>query len=139
MKKTSKFKLRSTLKALIAALILIPAVISCEMPEDLTKNNADKNNAELEAKRLQKKIEIYNKMLGNWESTKGGNVSRYHTIGDENEVLHIQPTQWCWTLEGQDDVIFKTWDKPFYNYIYLFEEWTADDFFEKEIIDDLMQ
>lgn len=141
MKKTSKFKLRSTLKALVAALILIPAVISCEMPEDLTKNNADKNNAELEAKRLQKKIEIYNKMLGDWESTKGGIISKYHTYTDEDiaEVLHIQPTKWYWSKEGQEDVVIKTWDKPFYNYIYLFEEWNADDFSEKNIVDSRMK
>lgn len=153
MKKTNK-TFKTTVFALIGALMFIPAVISCATPEDPTKNNNNNNtsnqesqNAELESKRLQKKIEIYNKMLGNWEDpesiiiegkmtydTATGYFS--NSYGLYKEILHIEPTKWYWSCEGsgEDNIVIKTWDKPFYNYIYLFEEWNTETFGENNIV-----
>lgn len=137
MKKTDKNRLRRMLQTLIIALMIIPAAISCSSPSSSADDDSDDQNEELEAERLQKKIEIYNKMLGSWESVDGSHRVNYFGTTENTIVLHIEPTRWYWSEEGEIyTATCMTWDKPFYNYIYLFEEWNADDFYKKDKIDE---
>lgn len=141
----TNYDLRKIAGIILMGFVLICSVISCKHANDLPGLDDDTVNKELEAARLQKKIEIYNKMLGCWDD--GDELpcryTDYFTYSDNltaQETLHIEPTKWYWTSESSEEktVVVKTFDKPFYNYIYLFDEWYDDAFIEKEIVDTYM-
>lgn len=139
------FDLRRIAGIFFIGFVLFCSVISCKHANDLPGLDDDSVNKELEAARLQKKMEIYNKMLGCWDDGDElpWRVTDYFTYSDSltaQETLHIEPTKWYWTSESSEEktVVVKTFDKPFYNYIYLFDEWNDENFFEKENVDRLM-
>lgn len=141
----TNYELKKIAGIILMGFVLICSVISCKHANDLPGLDDDTVNKELEAARLQKKIDIYNKMLGCWkdDTELPCKVTDYFTYSDDLkafEVLHIEPTKWYWTSEYSEEktVVVKTFDKPFYNYIYLFDEWNDDSFFEKENVDTLM-
>lgn len=141
----TNYDLKKIAGIILMGFVLICSVISCKHANDLPGLDDDTVNKELEAARLQKKMEIYNKMLGCWkyDTELPCRNTDYFTYSDNLkafEFLHIESTKWYWTSENSEEktVVVKTFDKPFYNYIYLFDEWNDENFFEKENVDRLM-
>lgn len=142
----TNYELKKIAGIILMGFVLICSVISCKHANDLPGLDDDTVNKELEAARLQKKIDIYNKMLGCWkyDIELPCKITDYFTYSDNLkafEVLHIEPTKWYWTSEYSEEktVVVKSFDKPFYNYIYLFDEWNDDAFVEKENVDSEME
>lgn len=138
MKRTSvKNKCRRLFQVMTMAVCAITVLAACANPSGGSWQEEEKTPEEktpeevLEDKYLDRKIEIFNKMLGDWESPiyEDGRIDNATNLfHGKKEILHIEPKKWVMSAEGEQDVVLMTWEEPFYKYMYVYEEYTQEGF-----------
>lgn len=124
------------LKKLLKATVLIPLVmtvlVACVNPSNSSSSDDDKTD-DFDVKYLDEKIEIYNKLLGEWERNVKCDYleSDWGCSSATTYVVHFEPKEiWVKDPAGNHNTC-KTFEKPFYNYIYLPKEY--DELSQKQL------